>query len=158
MIASFAQTRHPAKRCDELCSSTATPRLDVKAGHPSNSASSCQMAWPAFWFYRAIHQSPGKTEDLPKVHSHPARTQTQTPGPLPPALCVVHGWSMNTRGVRGSSHTCCFEAGMTLESCNLLLLLPHKTGWRQMLSPPLQEDRGALHRKATARRLRPPTN
>lgn len=83
-------------------------RLAVKSGHLSNSASSFQMAWPALSFDRAINQSLGKTEALSQCH--PARTQTQNPGPLQ-GLCGSQTEPEHRKRARCSSLTCYLETG-----------------------------------------------
>lgn len=154
-VVSFVQTRQPAKRCDGLCSSTATPGLAVNAGRLSNCASSCQMARPVLSFDRAINQSPGKREDLsqcaaiqlglkPKAQVHSR------------VLCGLQTEHAHKKRGGCSGHTRYLEIGTALGS--------HSSGFSLCLANRLvadafpascEEDRGDLQQNAAARRLRP---
>lgn len=118
-----------------LCFHTATPGLAVKAGHLSKSAHFCELAYPAFWFYRAINQSPGKTKDLPQST---AISLGQKPkSQVHSRFCVVHRRSMNTRkGSDIAAPTSCLERQDLRQATSFASAL-QKNCWWQELSPPL---------------------
>lgn len=132
-VGSFAQTRQPARRCYRLSSSTATPGLAVKAGHLNNCASSCQMAQPALYFYRAINQSPGKREDLSQCAAIQLRLKPRA-RVHSRVLCGSQMEHEHKRRGRCSGQAGYLETGMTLESHSSgFSLCLAKTGFPRLL-------------------------